>query len=324
MKTNLIIGAGQLGSRHLQGILKLEIEQTIYVVDPSIESLNVAKTRANEITHQHSIYYLSSWDELPKQFDLVIVATGANVRAKVITQLLNGFSVKNLVLEKVLFQDLESYNTIELLLKKTKTPTWVNHARRMANYYDQIKTIISGTKEKVSFNIIGGNWGLACNALHFIDLCAFLSSSSVESLDMEWVDQTVLESKRKGCIEFTGSLRGTLKNGNNFIITSLNDELSDVTVSISSNSNRWIVQEAGAQKIIHLSKENGFNEIVTKFTTEFQSVLTERIAQDIFDKGYCNLPTYEEACESHIPFIEATLKKYTEISGVKTNICPIT
>ena len=60
------------------------------------------------------------------------------------------------------------------------------------------------------------------------------------------------------------------------------------------------------------------------FVTEYQSTLTSRIADDIFKLGQCNLPTYEEACESHIPFITASLSKYIEITKKQTNICPIT
>ena len=43
MKISLIIGAGQLGSRHLQGLLKLTQEQVVYVLDPSNDSLSIAK-----------------------------------------------------------------------------------------------------------------------------------------------------------------------------------------------------------------------------------------------------------------------------------------
>ena len=45
----LLIGAGQLGSRHLQGLLKFQKKQFIYVLDRSEDSLTVAKKRAAEI-----------------------------------------------------------------------------------------------------------------------------------------------------------------------------------------------------------------------------------------------------------------------------------
>lgn len=320
----LIIGAGQLGSRHLQGLLKLTQEQVIYVLDPSKDALRVAKERANEISHSHDLNFISDWDTLPKEFNLVIVATGANVREKVVTQLVEGYRVNNLVLEKILFQNLKSYDKILLLLKNTKTPTWINHPRRMMDHFQQIKKTITNSNEQITFHAVGSNWGLASSALHFIDLCAFLTDSTIETIDMDWIDKTVHDSKRPNCIEFTGSVKGKMKNNSNFLITSLDGELAEPTIFVSTNSNRWIIQEGRAQKIIHLSKENSFNEKITPFITEFQSTLTTKIANDIFELGSCNLPSYEEACTSHIPFIEASLKKYIEITGIETNICPIT
>jgi len=104
MIKNLIVGAGQLGSRHLQGMLKYnESTQIIYVIDPSLEALNISKSRAAEIDHNHQLFFQQDWNNLPEIFNVVIVATNADVREKVINQLLSNFKVKYLVLEKVLF-----------------------------------------------------------------------------------------------------------------------------------------------------------------------------------------------------------------------------
>lgn len=134
-----IIGAGQLGSRHLQGLLKSKSEQVIYVLDPSESSLKISRNRAQEIKNNHNLLFITDWNKLPNYLDLVIVSTGANVRSKVVSKLLTDFKVKNLILEKVLFQDLKSYSEINNLINKTKTPTWVNHPRRMFNHYQEIK-----------------------------------------------------------------------------------------------------------------------------------------------------------------------------------------
>lgn len=324
MKSNLIIGAGQLGSRHLQGLLRLEINQKVYVLDPSEASLKISEERAKEIPHQHSLVFTTNWSDLPQDFDLVIIATGANVRSIVSQKLLENYKVGNLVLEKILFQDLASYEKIRNLIAKTQTPTWVNHPRRMMAHYQEIRNTIVASNEKVVFQTLGSNWGLACSALHFIDLCTFLANSKVIANNLDLIDPIIHESKRANCIELTGTVSGTLQNGSNFIVSSIDGEIGDITITLATNSNRWLIQEGKAQKIIHLSKENNFEPIITDFVTEFQSNLTTKIAQNIFETGNCNLPTYDEACESHIPFIEAALKKYRELSGISTEICPIT
>ena len=324
MISNLIIGAGQLGSRHLQGLLKSKSEQVIYVLDPSENSLNIAKKRAQEVEFKHIVRYLKDWDKIPSDLDLVIVATGANVRSKIVTKLLTICNVKNLVLEKILFQDVESYSGIRELITNTNTATLVNHPRRMFKHYKEIKNVITESDENVSFQVFGGNWDLACNALHFIDLFSFLSQSEVKSIDFEGIDNNIIKSKRLNCIEFTGTLKGVLKNGNDFNICSLEGDYEDITISVLTKSNRWIIQEGSAQKIIHLSKENNFNENITPFINEFQSNLTTRIINDLLVEGKTTLPSYDDACSSHIPFIKGALIRYSEITGINTNICPIT
>ena len=42
MKTIAIIGAGQLGSRHLQALVAVDFPLTVQVVDPSNEALKIA------------------------------------------------------------------------------------------------------------------------------------------------------------------------------------------------------------------------------------------------------------------------------------------
>ena len=170
MKTNLIIGAGQLGSRHLQGLLKFDkCQQAVYVIDPSLDSLNNAKLRASEIKSNHEVRFLADWKNLPKEFDLAIVATNADIREKVVTKLLQNHRVNYLVLEKVLFQDIEAYSRINDLINKNNISTWVNHPRRMFSSYQVIKNQINNGNSK-NYQYSGGNWGLGCNALHFLDL----------------------------------------------------------------------------------------------------------------------------------------------------------
>ena len=323
MITNLIIGAGQLGSRHLQGLLKSKIEQIIYVLDPSENSLRVSKQRAQEVECKQIVKYIKDWNNIPSNLDLVIVATGANVRSKIVIKLLTICNVNNLVLEKILFQDLDSYSDVRKLIKSTNTPTWVNHPRRMFSHYQEIKKIISQSEEKISFQVFGSNWGLACNGLHFIDLFNFLSNSEVEQINFEGVEE-IVDSKRLNNIEFIGSINGEFKNGSDFKVSSIDGPYSDITVCVFTNSNRWVIQEGTAQKVIHLASQNNFNEIITTFTTEFQSTLTTRIINDILIEKKIALPNYDEAFSSHVPFIKSALNTYTRITGIKTSIIPIT
>lgn len=320
----LLIGAGQLGSRHLQGLLRLEKKLNIFVLDPSEQSLEIARERAKEIPNNHLTNYLTDWDLLPKRFNIVIVATGANVREMVVTKLLEGFKVDYLILEKILFQKLEDYKKIENLIKRLGLKTWVNHPRRMMKPYKVIKNIILQNNEIASFQVFGGNWGLACNGLHFIDLFAYLTGSSIETIDGNWIDSTVHKSKRLNHIEFTGTLKGRMKDSSCFTISSMDGSQEPISICISTKSNRWLIQEGSIMKVIHLAKDNDFEEHIGSFNMLFQSVLTTNLIQDILESGKCDLPTYNEACQSHVPFITTLLQKHNELLDLEVNICPIT
>lgn len=324
MIKSLIIGAGQLGCRHLQGMLKSKNQsQTIYIIDPSEDALNISKARAEEVEHNHQVYFQQDYNNLPDSFDVIIVATSANVRENVVTQLLNHFQVKYLILEKVLFTDLDSYKRVGELLKNCSTKVFVNHARRMFQSYKELKKIVDipfiGT-----FQVVGGNWGLGCNGLHFIDLLEFLSDSQVDTLDANWVDNDLLESKRRGFVEFTGTIKGRLKNGATFQVTSLAGEPSVPTITMFSTENRFLIQEGGTPAIYKLSKNDSFAQHIIPLNMEFQSNLTTRLIDELQNKGNCTLPTFEEASHTHLLFIKALLKKYNKTAEADNHILPIT
>jgi pyrroline-5-carboxylate reductase len=71
MKNNiLLVGAGQLGSRYLQGLIKIAFPLNIYVVDPNINALNESIKRCAEISfnEKHNISYYNSPSLVPKNF----------------------------------------------------------------------------------------------------------------------------------------------------------------------------------------------------------------------------------------------------------------
>jgi len=323
MKVNLIIGAGQLGSRHLQGLLKYSESQDIYVLDPSLESLKLAEGRSLEIENNHQVIFTQKWMDLPSTFDLAIVATNSDVREEVVKYLITNYTVKNLILEKVLFQEIGAYERIGEILKHYKVPTWVNHPRRMFDSYKWVKSFFRTSERKI-IQITGGNWGLGCNALHFLDLIVYLTDNELVKINADLLNNSIIESKRKGFIEFTGSITGMLNDGSSFKITSLEGDSSAVTITIFDSSTRLIVQETGTPQMLILKKSNAFDLELLPFKMEYQSSLTTKLAEDIFRKKECDLPTYDLSARAHILFIREILRKYNEIIGLNQVKLPVT
>ncbi|MCX8492310.1 MAG: Gfo/Idh/MocA family oxidoreductase [Cyclobacteriaceae bacterium] len=323
MKQLLIIGAGQLGSRHLQGLVKLTERSRIFVVDPSEEALRVARDRAGEIQHNHELFFFQTLTQLPNAIDLVIVATNSLVREKVTTQLLASFRVGFLVLEKVLFPDIKAYKQISVQLEKSRTPCWVNHPRRMFQHYKRIKKALTSS-EPTTFQAAGGNWGLGSNGLHLLDIFSYLDGSVLKSLHVDFLDDTINASKRGGYIEFTGTLSGQFSSGSTFQITSWAGEPSPLTLTIFQSSIRFVVQEGSAVQVLKFDKRSNYKPESQTGTPLFQSSLTTDLATQLFKTGNCDLPRYEDARILHEKFLTALLIKYNQLTNQDTTVCPIT
>lgn len=324
MKKTAIIGAGQLGSRHLQGIAQSNFDISIEVVEPFKKSRETAKERYREIennNHVKDIQFFDSIQKLSNSLDLVIVATGSDVRRKVVTELLESKNVDNLILEKVLFQTIEEYTSIAQLLENTNTKCWVNHPRRMFPVYKELKLQLKDATQ-ISYNFQGGNWGLGCNALHFIDHLSYLSDSSNLSLENKYLENKIYESKRKGFVEFNGLLTGKIAN-HTFSLYSNAQETASIFSIVSDVLIANIDENNGEINIA--TKENKWKwEHKKEKIVYFQSELSNLLIEDILINNKCYLPTYKEAMNLHVPFIKCLLNHMENVTGQKHKLCPIT
>lgn len=324
MKNIVVIGAGQLGSRHLQALSKVNFPTKIEVVDPFGTSLEVARGRFNEMPSNPNISgisFYSSLSELSSKVDLAIIATNADIRADVIRSLVKYCDVKNLVLEKVLFQKPEEYTEIQVIFEVKNVKVWVNHPRRVFPYYAKLKELLAGSKQ-VSYQVQGGDWGQACNGLHFIDHLAFLTGCDDLEINTGGLNHSVISSKRKGYFEVSGILTGTV--GPHPFELFCHQDASPVVITICSDNLNAIIDEGNGWVRIS-TKENGWQWVEEKTKIiYFQSELSKKIAEDILGMGRCDLPTFAEATKLHIPFINAMLEHINRYGVEKHTACPIT
>lgn len=324
MKKIAIIGAGQLGSRHLQGVAKSIIKIDIEVVEPFENSRKTAEERYYEIENRdnvESIKFLESIRQLSNTLDLVIIATGADVRFKVIKELLESKKVKNLVLEKILFQCIDEYSETEKLLAQENVKCWVNHPRRMFPSYKKLKDLLFGSQQ-ISYNFQGGDWGLGCNALHFIDHLAYLVDSTDVQIDTQYLDNKIYNSKRNGFIEFNGLLNG--KIGNHTFSLYSNKAYSPSIFTIVSDKLVANIDESIGRIDLKLKENSWKTEIIEEKIVYYQSELSNKIVYDILVDQKILLPTYDESMKLHIPFINGLLEHMKKIDKKEYKICPIT
>lgn len=320
----LLIGAGGIGSRHLQGLKKSNVPIEIEVVDPSSSSIEIAKERYGEIEINENIKqinYYPNIEDASDNIDLSIVATTSEIRYPVVKELLKNKVVNNLVLEKVLFQTIDAYTEIKNLLEYKNVKCWVNHPRRMYPFYIELKKKLLNAN-RVSLNYHGGDWGLACNGLHHIDLLAYLVDSQNVELNSVYLDQEIFSSKRKKFKEVFGLLNGKINN-HLFSLSSL-DCSSPSLLSIVSDNLFLRINENKEEIIICDKVDNWVERRKSEKIIYFQSELTHIFVEDILLNGICDLVSYQDACKLHVPFIHCLKDHFENVSGVKMNSCPIT
>lgn len=321
-----IIGAGQLGSRHLQSLTLLGGAAEIQVVDPNAASRETAAQRFAEVASRNpgvKASFHASISDLTGVFDIAIVAANSDVRRQVIEQLLAHCLVNNLILEKVLFQRLEDYDYVEALLKTHSVKAWVNCPRREWPFYRGLKKRLAG-KRLYEVNVGGSSWGLGCNAIHLIDLIAFLTENSEYTLSPEFLDTHIVASKRPGFIEFTGVLNGKFADGPCFSIASYAEGNIPEFFAITGDGFRLLIIEA-EKNMLFSSAEEKWQWKEETFDVPYQSNLTNLVVERILKAGECDLPTLNESALLHKPVIAGLLAHLQKAEHKGTaGSCPIT
>lgn len=317
-----VIGGGQLGSRHLQALGRLEQACEIFLVDPSATSLAIAKERFAAISSDdfHTLHALPGLDSLPSSLDLVIVATPANVRLSVIAEVLQRSTVNYWILEKVLFQSLEDYPAALGLLARQKERVWVNCAQRLWPFFLDLKARF-GSDPKLRIDVVGSNWGLGSNCVHNADIAAFLWDGSLRH--SATLDPQMLDSKRPGFKEFTGEIETSVSGGG--VVRQLSYASGIAPFSfIVTHPSAQLIWNVGAGILRECGEQSNWVWEERSLEAPFQSVLTTHVVAEIFLRGCCALPNLESASATHVGVLKAIIAA-AKANGLDLGkICPVT
>ena len=325
MKNVFVIGAGQLGSRHLQALKSIRQNLEINIIDPNKESLKVAKERYDSIpgNQDNRVFYKQSINNIDAttEIDIVIIATTSNVRAKITKDLLEKFEVKSIVFEKILFQKREDYFAVSDLLKKKNVKGYVNCCMRMMSFYNEIKSSFKDTKFK--YLVSGSQYGLVTNLIHYIDHMAYLNNSTHYTANSNFLDENLIESKRKGFYELNGTFHVNFNNGTQGIFTCEPEGDSPIIIQAYNNKVHFISKESEGKVLISKS-ENDWKWEEIEFNIPFQSELTTNLIEELFQKDTCSLPSYEESKEIHLPLLDSLLDFINKKDEASFDLYPFT
>ena len=317
MQQVVLVGVGNLGSRYLQGLENITSPVTITVVDPSIVSIDRARSLWSDPGDNafiDNINWIHDLDKLPTFIDLVIVSTTADMRLSVVTEISTKCLVRYWVLEKVLTQSKSQLSSLNKRIKQAEG-VWVNTPRRMMVWYGLLKERFS-CNSSMRVERIGSDWGLACNSIHFIDLAAWFSGEQLVSIDVELLSKKWHKSKRPGFYEVFGTLEAIFSSGTKVSLTA-EPNGDDFGISITDDRESWVINEDTGT-----AKSNS-GELIGG-SLELQSEMTSRLVDGILQTGTCQLTTFQESFHMHNILIEHLLMHWNQANKCNDIFLPVT
>lgn len=312
-----IIGLGNIGQRHLQGIMNYSSQYDIYGVDNDSNKIQELRKQ-----YRDDCVLLTTIEELPKSIDMVVVATASSVRRNVINSIIESdIDVSYMILEKVLFQNEDDYYWADEQFEKRKIKAWVNCVRRETPGYDILKSQLTDSKSFV-FKVYGSDWGLCCNGIHFLDAISFLADDADIILNDGGLELPIVDSKRVGFKECFGTLSGKAGKCSGFSIECDKNDYVSTVVYIESEKFSIIIDEDKRKACIRNNEQpTGFELIDFEFP--YVSELSGRIINDILTTGTCKLPSFQKSMEIHLKYIKM-ISSFLINNGLEVKECPIT
>ncbi|MFN0116725.1 MAG: Gfo/Idh/MocA family oxidoreductase [Elusimicrobiota bacterium] len=323
----LVIGSGELGSRHLQAICQIPYLERIDVLDQRIEALNVARSRVESISNRNKFIeyqWIQDISKISSQYDLIVVATQATERVQIIKELIAKNISRKFFIEKVVAQSTSEYESLLSVCEKNNIKIWVNLKSRLHPSHLRVKQKLN-SEEKIVFHVLGGNHGLGNNGVHVADLFIYFSNQKKINLQKESIDLILHRSKRSNEIfDLSGELYGNTDKGDSFFLSFQKDNLAFPLFYISSasyraivdDSNKWMLEATEAGKW----KWEPYNIDKNIMVSELSTV----IVSDILTKQQCSLPLLDEAYGSHQFILDALHPTFKKLIKNDLELCPIT
>ena len=325
----LIIGCGDLGSRHLQAVARLPGVTEIEVVDPRPEALDLGRKRLTEledIPRTASIRWFSKLEDATKGGDLCIISTQARGRCQIMRDAAESHGYSLFILEKLVAQSVQEIEDLAGFTETMGLSAWVNCQTRTFPFHQRMKSLLD-PQEPMVFSAVGCQQMLATNGIHVADLFAFYDGCRwIEGTQTGNRIDTMLHASKRGddLFDLTGTLRGYTEKGSTLTISYMPGHSRWEHISVATARHRWIVDhterwscESSAESAWawRMAPFDG-NLLVSHTTTGF--------AADILASRQCGLPSLKESLVAHRFILGQCLPQFCHLLGRQTDVCPVT
>ena len=323
----LIVGCGDIGSRHLQAVASLPQVQMIEVVDSRTEGLQLGRERLAEVPQCSpgtEFCWLSSLDQANRDGDLCIVATQAQGRCQLVREVAETLGYSSFILEKLAAQSVQEMEDLIQFSRAHGLSAWVNCKSRVYRFHQRAKQRLD-PDDPIIFHVVGGNYGIATGGIHHASLFAFYDEAECIKGAGSRIDPVLHRSKRGDALfDLSGSLSGYTQKGSQFMLSYAGDHHNGEHISISTRRYRCIVDHL--QRVAFESDEDsGWTWRESPFDGPILiSEMTKEFASDILSSGSCKLPTLGESLVAHRFILGELQPHFSRLLGRPLELCPVT
>ncbi|MCH4269930.1 MAG: hypothetical protein LKF80_16190 [Brevundimonas sp.] len=312
----LLIGLGNIGFRHLQGLEPLSTQIALDGMDSSDAALERARSQWAEYADSEG-RFAESLSGLGGDARVVILATPADGREALIETVLSDRKVGAMMIEKVAFNARESFTHVASRLETAGVEGVVNCPRRLWPRYRALAERIRLAGTPVRMTVRGSNIGLACNGVHFIDLLQMLAGEAEVRLTDSHISAP-FPAKREGYYEAFGvSSYGTPAGSSLTLIVEVDaPEQTEIQLEFGDTT-LTIVEATGV-----MSDECG--KIIDVVRPVYQSELTAEVVEKLLAGQDCGLPDLAVSAIAHNALFDALEPAFARAGLMVQGRLPIT
>lgn len=308
----LLVGAGNIGFRHLQGLGKIHPLIQLWVVDPDTSALERAAAEWQLIGGVAG-RFLRDIEQLPVTASACVMATPARGRLELVRRLLPCISGDTIIIEKVAFTSISEMHAAGLLLDAAGKQAYVNCPRRIWPLYTRLRALLAG--KRLALTVRGRDLGLGSNGVHFLDLLQYLSGET-ELQVVEFSGGKVRPAKRAGYYESYGRLRVITPGGSSIELSAMEEDPEQITINITSALGEMKVDEVRG---IVTGEHGWIGE-----RAPYQSELTGLVMQGLLDGRGCKLAPFSTSRAAHAPLLDVLGRSFTAAGIDVSSGVPIT
>ena len=318
----LVIGCGQVGSRHIQSLASAKFGVVIYALDNSDESLQKAKIIFNKVENKHKytkLIIVKKLVDILTNIDMAIVASNSNVRAQLILSVLDKFTPKHIILEKVLFNKIADYKKFEEIFNKINTKVWVN---QYMGY--EFSFLSKHFNSNDNFHMkVSGNWGLCCNSVHYIEIFHHLCGRIPINLKSYSFETEYKKSKRDGYFELFGTI-DIVSSKSQRLTLECSPEKPELVKNIEIMTDSKKLIDTWVDEYHNCNFIDSGVTLTERHYSRRQSERTLDLVVSLKDYDSCSLPSYQQSSFHHLLILEQFRNKFFDLGIDATDEIPIT